>query len=77
MEKLNCDLYELSELTESEKKDTEGGTSLASDIGSLVGRALAIAVKFFIILEGGAPIPPVVEPPSIGCGWCGCGGACS
>ena len=54
MEKLNCDLYELSELTESEKRDTEGGTLTARGVLAFAGWALMAAVKFSIpLLLGG------------------------
>ena len=56
MEKLNCDLYELSELTESEKRDTEGGLMLSRAVLTLATAAVVTVVKVLggTLLMGGA-----------------------
>ena len=48
MKKLNCNLYGLSELTESEKMDTEGGAFPIRVLVTGTGWALGLMFKLFI-----------------------------
>ena len=50
MKKLNCNLYGLSELTENEKSDTEGGVFIFREAAALTGWGIGITYKYFIAL---------------------------
>jgi hypothetical protein len=50
MEKLNCELYGMTELTETEKKDTDGGTILLRGIVASAGFFIGLAYKWLIAL---------------------------